>query len=155
MRSKGNGAFRLATSSSCAALQWGLHLDHADECKNFYLIVEDYCTRVACAAFSWKSSAAPVAVPPSLELFFRAVGGNMANCGDFFNGLLAKQQRRFSRSTTTKVRTSCLGVEPPADLRPGRAPPADPGAPLATAACGISTAAHSNAAPRAGEENPG
>ena len=79
----------------------------------------------------------------------------MANCGDFFNGLLAKQQRRFSRSTTTKVRTSCLGVEPPADLRPGRAPPADPGAPSATAACGISTAAHSNAAPCAGEENPG
>ena len=93
--------------------------------------------------------------PLPWNFFFRAVCGNMANCGDFFNGLPAKQQRRFSRSTTTKVRTSCLGVEPPADLRPGRAPPADPGAPSAPAACGISTAAHSNAAPRAGQENPG
>ena len=33
MRSKGNGAFYLATSSSFVALQWGLHLDHADECS--------------------------------------------------------------------------------------------------------------------------
>ena len=62
--------------------------------------------------------------PLPWNFFFRAVGGNMANCGDFFNGLLAKQQGRFPRSTTMKVRTSCLGVEPSADLRPGRAPPA-------------------------------
>ena len=124
--------------------------------KNFNLIVEDYC------AFVWLAQRLPGSALPHLLLFplpwnffFRAVGGNMANCGDFFNGLLAKQQRRFPRSTTMKVRTSCLGVEPPADLRPGRAPPADPGASSATAACGISTAAHSNAAPRAGEENPG
>ena len=33
-----------------------------------------------------------------LEVFFRAAGGNMAN--GFFNGLLAKQQQRFPRSTT-------------------------------------------------------
>ena len=54
-----------------------------------------------------------------------------------------------------KVRTCCLRGELPADVRPGRAPPADPGAPSAPAACGISTAAHSNAAPRAGQESPG
>ena len=124
--------------------------------KNFYLIVEDYCALV------WLAQRSPGRALPHLLLFplpwnffFRAAGGNMANGGDFFNGLLGKQQRHFPRSTTTKVRTCCLRGEPPAALRPIRAPPADPGAPSAPAACGISTAAHSNAAPRAGQESPG
>ena len=71
--------------------------------KNFYLIVEDYCALV------WLAQRSPGRALPHLLLFplpwnffFRAAGGNMANGGDFFNGLLGKQQRHFPRSTTTK-----------------------------------------------------